>query len=208
MLGLKVLSVSVVALALMACAQPDPSGEVSGQDVITQTEQETNWTVLPDESYIKFSALQKGETFEGEFTDFEAAILFYPENLSESSVIVSVPVKSVEAGNKDRNETLPAKAWFSAKAYPVATFKSGNFTETGDGGYLVKGSLSLKGITRDVELPFTLSPDPSETDETTIMSGTMALDRTDWNVGEDPWNTDEWVSKNITLDIRVSATRK
>lgn len=198
----------MATLMLIACGPSQEVGDASAQDVSTAADHETNWTVIPEESVMKFSALQQDKAFEGQFKDFDAAILFYADNLDASKVTVTVPIMSVDAGDKDRNDTLPAKAWFSAKTFPVAIFSSDNISETGDGTYLAQGSLTMKGLTQDVSLPFTLSPADADSGETTVMTGSMLLDRTDWKVGEDPWDTDEWVSKAITLDIQVKAMRK
>jgi len=189
-------------------AQDASAQDASAQDVPIAADQETNWTVIPEGSFIKFSALQQGKEFEGESTNFEASILFYADNLEASNVTVTIPIKGVEAGDKDRNDSLPAKAWFYAKSFPVATFMSDNITKTAEGTYLAKGPLSIKGMTQGVSLPFTLSPANSEPGGTTVMTGSMSLDRTDWKVGEDPWDTDEWVSKDVSLDVQIKAIRK
>lgn len=205
MFSLRYLSLLLGGILLVSCG---PSAETLVQSPTTAAEQETNWTVNSDESFILFTAQQQGKEFEGEFTKFNASILFEPDNLEDSEVTVTIPLQSVDAGDKDRNDTLPSKAWFSVKEFPVATFRSDQITETGQGSYVANGSLSLKGMTHEIELPFTLSSAMPATGETTVMTGMTSLDRTQWKIGEDPWNTGEWVSKGIKLNIQITATRK
>jgi len=64
-------------------------------------------------------------------------------------------------------------------------------------------SLMLKGKDQPLELPFSLIIESGRA----VMTSNVILDRTNWSVGEDPWNTDEWVSKNVTLDILITATK-
>jgi len=159
-----------------------------------------NWDIQADGSHIRFSALQEGETFTGAFQEFSGLIRFDPENPEAGSVKIDIPLKSVDAGSKDRNSTLPDKVWFSTKKYPVATFTSTDITVAGD-GYLAKGALSLKGVSVPIELPFDLVLDGKKA----VMTSTYEMDRTKWNVGAAPWDTDEWVSRAVTLDIQVTA---
>lgn len=206
MFDIRILLLSIFALCFTACDQPQETVQSLAQNETPQANQTTNWNVLKEESFIKFSALQQGKEFEGEFTEFDADILFYPDNLDESEVTVKIPVQSADAGDSERNNTLPGKTWFFAKSYPVATFRSDNIIAAEDGGFLAIGSLTMKDITRDVRLPFSLSSKQAGTGGKTVMTGSMTLDRTDWNIGEDPWNTDEWVSRDIALNIQVTAT--
>tara|TARA_R110002020_G_scaffold52646_11_gene147715 strand:- start:2597 stop:3223 length:627 start_codon:yes stop_codon:yes gene_type:complete len=206
MLDFRILSFSVFALCLTGCGQPQEISQASAQDETAKAGQGSNWTVIKEESFIKFSALQQGKEFEGEFTEFDADILFYPDNLDKSEVTVKIPLQSADTGDSERNNTLPGKAWFSAKSFPVATFRSDNIVETSEGSYLANGSLSMKNITRNIELPFSLSSVAAKSDEKVVMTGSMTLDRTDWKVGEEPWNTEEWVSRDIALNVQITAS--
>ena len=161
-----------------------------------------SWGIQADASHIHFSALQEGETFTGKFEAFSGVIQFDPDNPETGSVKISIPLKSVDAGSNDRNSTLPAKLWFSAKAFPVATFTSNEITRQGD-GFLAKGELTLKGKSLPIDLPFDLNIG----EDTAVMTGRVDMDRTLWDVGAAPWDTDEWVSRNVSLDIRVTAKR-
>jgi polyisoprenoid-binding protein YceI len=188
-------------LAVSAC------GEAVSADPATQAAPATptaqSWTIIADASKLAFSALQEGERFAGEFREFYGDIYFDPEDLPGSGVAITIPLISVSAGSKDRDSTLPGKVWFSTKAFPNARFVS-NEIVTMDDGYVAKGQLTLKGISEDVSLPFTVEIDGDKA----VMRGTMQLDRTRWNVGAAPWDTDEWVSRNVDLDIQVTATRE
>ncbi len=202
MSGLKILSTSLAVFALIACGQAAELNSASAQDQSVAAEANMKWTVVQEESHLKFTAKQEGKPFTGEFPVFEADINFDPDDLKSSVVEITIPLNQIEAGSRDRNSTLPDKVWFSTKAFPEAVFESSDITQTGEDVYLAKGSLTLKGISKDFELPFNLV-----ISEKAIMTSQVTLDRTMWNIGEDPWHTDEWVSKAVDLDIKVTATR-
>ena len=161
-----------------------------------------NWDIQAEGSHIRFSAKQEGEEFTGGFSEFSGRILFDPAAPETSSVDISIPLNSVDAGSRDRNSTLPGKVWFSSKKFPIARFTSSDISKQ-DTGYLAKGELTLKGKSVPLELSFELQIDANRA----VMTGTVDIDRTLWNVGASPWDTDEWVSRAVKLDLQVTANR-
>jgi len=162
-----------------------------------------NWDIQTEGSHIQFSAEQEGKTFTGEFQAFSGIINFDPATPQTGSVNITIPLKTVDAGSRDRNSTLPEKVWFSTKAFPDAIYRSSDISAAGT-GFLAKGELTLKGISVPLDLPFDLDLDGTRA----VMTSKIEIDRTKWNVGAAPWDTDEWVSKTVKLDLKVTALRK
>ncbi|MEP1230230.1 MAG: YceI family protein [Litorimonas sp.] len=160
-----------------------------------------SWQVNSEASHINFTAMQEGEPFEGGFENFVAEIKFHPDVLEESFVKVTVPISGIDAGNADRNSTIPGKVWFYVKNFPDAVYTASSFKASGDGSYEAIGELMMKGVSVPLTLPFTLEIDGDEA----VMRSTLDINRNDWNIGEKPWNTDEWVSTGVTLDILITA---
>ncbi|GHB00671.1 polyisoprenoid-binding protein [Algimonas arctica] len=163
---------------------------------------ETNYVVANDESRLGFAATQEGVVFTGEFTDFEALIYFDPEELEASRVLVSVPLASFDGGSTDRNSNASSNIWFDAKKFPVAVFESQLIREDGN-AYIAQGTLMLKGQTKQILFPFKLN----ETDGRTVMTATFPINRTRWDVGQSPWNTEGYVGLDVILDLRIVADR-
>lgn len=186
------------ALCLSACSEANSADQTT--QATTTIAETGNWDIQAEGSHIRFSALQEGETFTGEFKDFSGLIRFDPENPEAGSVKIDIPLKTVDAGSKDRNSTLPNKVWFSTKKFPIATFTSTDIIVAGD-EYLAKGALTLKGVSVPIDLPFNLALD----EQKAVMTSTYEMDRTKWNVGAAPWDTDEWVSRSVMLNIQVTA---
>ncbi len=188
-----------LALCISACSPASSADEAKSTAALVEV---GNWDIQPESSHIKFSALQEGKTFTGEFQEFSGIINFDPAAPENGLVRIEIPLKSVEAGSNDRNSTLPEKVWFSTKAHPTAIYTSSDISAQGD-GFLAKGELTLKGMSVPFNLPFNLTLEA----DTAVMTSTVEMDRTKWNVGAAPWDTDEWVSRTVKLDLQVTAQK-
>ena len=184
------------ALSLSGCSGEEPI--VDDRPTFTP-----NYTVVADESRLGFSATQEGVGFTGEFTEFDATILFDPASLETSQVWVMVPLSSFDGGSTDRNSNVSSNIWFDSKRFPTATFKTDSLRADGD-AYLANGTLTLKGLTKPVAFAFNVE----ETDGLAVMTAEFPVNRTRWNIGQDPWNTEDYVGLNVMLDIRVVAERR
>lgn len=211
---LKIIVCLAIALPLMACApkpsadalQPAPAdaGETAAEPVLT-TGFVSDWTIIKAESRLTFSATQTGDAFDGEFKNFAADIIFDPANLEAAKVQAEIDLTSVEAGDNERNSALPGKDWFHIKAFPKAVFYADDFIKDGlkNGGYIAKGTLSLRGVQKPIELPFNVIIDGERAD----MTGGVTIDRGEWGVGQGAWETDEWVSRSVTINVKIAAIK-
>ena len=192
-------SFAVLAISLSGCSQASSADEA----LLTSAEMPVgNWDIQPEGSHIQFSAEQEGNAFTGKFEEFSGVINFDPSAPETGAVRITVPLNSVDAGSNDRNSTLPEKVWFSVKAHPVAVYSSSDISAKGD-GFIAKGELTLKGVTIPFDLPFNLDVNG----DTAVMTSKVEMDRTKWNVGAAPWDTDEWVSRAVKLDLKVTALK-
>jgi polyisoprenoid-binding protein YceI len=68
--------------------------------------------------------------------------------------------------------------YFNEAKYPAIDFKSTSVSKA-DNGYLAKGNLTMKGVTKEIAIPFTFDNmgDHGE------FKGTLSLDRRDYQVG-------------------------
>ena len=199
---------SVAAIAAASCSQAQDTARLTSEApavvqpvaVATQTISGA-WKKVDAESHLKFTATQQGDDFTGEFEKFDVDITFNPDELTKASVRAAINISSVSAGSKDRDGALPGRDWFFIKKFPKAVFSSAAFTKTGDNAYEAAGELSIKGISKPLTLPFTLTIADGIAD----MNGQVTIDRTQWEVGSGAWSTDEWVSTAVILDIKIKA---
>lgn len=184
------------ALLLSACGGGAPEPEVASPTF------ETNYVIVPEESRLGFSTTQEGVGFSGEFSEFDAAIYFDAQALDSSRVRVIVPIAAFDGGSTDRNSNVSSNIWFDAKKFPVAIFETQSIRADG-AAFIANGTLAIKGQTKPISFPFTVE----QTDGRAVMTASFPVNRTRWNIGQAPWDTEDYVGLNVTLDIRVVANR-
>ena len=109
------------------------------------------------DSPIEFSIVSMGiSKVRGAFTDFSEALTLDPADLTRSSVSVVIHTNSLSTFNEHRDRDLKSADWFDVEKFPTAVFTSREIVRQGE-GYLMRGSLTLHGVTRDVEIPFTFN---------------------------------------------------
>ena len=131
-----------------------------------------DWRVT--EGTLAFSVRQMGAEVEGRFADWTAAIAFAPET-GTGEVTVTIAIGSLSLGSVTSQALGPD--FFAAEAHPTATFQAAIRPE--GTGHIAEGTLTLKGITVPLSLPFDLALDG----DTARMTGTVTLDRRDFAIG-------------------------
>lgn len=92
----------------------------------------------------------------GNFESFEGQFHYDPDNLEAASVEMEVDVTSLNSNHAERDRHFLSDDFLSAGDYPTATFVSTGFEPTGEGEGTLTGELTLKGETREIEMPVTL----------------------------------------------------
>ena len=149
---------------------------------------------------LGFVASWEGSEFEGLFHRFDAAIVFDPADLAGSHFDVKVDVTSADTQSSDRDEGMADPEWFDFAHYPQATFVTSSIAALADGHYEAKGTLTIKGVSREVSFPFTWK----EQNGAAELAGETVLVRTDFHIGEGEWAEDE----SIGMKVRVLANLK
>jgi polyisoprenoid-binding protein YceI len=161
------------------------------------------WTVDKAASKVGFSSSFDGGAFSGSFRRWDAAIRFDPANLAGSSVTATFDMASAVTGDETRDQALPEPDWFSARAFPKATFTASSFKALGGGRYQAVGTLTMRGVTKPLTLPFTLVI----TGATAKMTSSVGLNRLAFGVGQGEWKTTEVVPGTVTVNISLTARR-
>jgi polyisoprenoid-binding protein YceI len=159
-----------------------------------------DWKVLPAESALTFTGSQTGEKFTGKFSRFEAKIALDPQKLDEAKIEVSVDLASAATGDKQRDTALPDTDWFAVKKFPQAVFVSKSVRKAGE-VYEAIGDLTLRGVTKEVKLPFTLEIDGKKAHA----KGHADLMRDAFGVGQGDWASDQWVAFQVGVDFDLKA---
>lgn len=183
-----------VAPATPAAVSTAPAAPPSGP---------VRWTVLPG-STLAFETNWSGDPIRGRFDRWTADIVFSPDDLGGSKVSVSIDPASVKTGDDQRDASLPAADFFDVEQHPKATFTATRFAATGEGRFVAHGVLSLRGVSRPLDLPFRLKIDG----DTATMSGVTSLDRTAFGVGQGEWQKTDQIPAAVKVSVSIRAKRK
>jgi polyisoprenoid-binding protein YceI len=92
----------------------------------------------------------------GRFKDVEGSINFDDRNISKSSVNFKAKIDSVDTGVAGRDKHLKTADFFDAAKFPEMTFASTKVEKKGK-AYMLTGDLTIKGVTKSVSFPFTVT---------------------------------------------------
>ena len=88
-------------------------------------------------------------------------------------------INVLDTDNKKLLRHLKSADFFQVEKYPTATFKISESTIT-DGKTMVKGFLTIKGITEKIEFPATISK--NDNDQVVLESETFKVNRAKFNI--------------------------
>ena len=168
-----------------------------------------SWTV-EEGSRVGFVTSQGGGRVEGQFDRFEAEIAFAPNDLESSRVAVTIDVASVNTESKDRDDTIRSAQLFDVATWPQARFEASRFETTGDNAFDAHGTLTLRDVTLEVTLPFTLEIAEHPDDPAVLKAhamGELAVDRLDYGVGQGVWQDTSMVPNQVIIVIDLLASR-
>ena len=162
-----------------------------------------SWIVDKAASRLTFRSSFAGAAVNGAFKRWDAQIQFDPKALAASKAVVAVDVGSASTGNQEQDEALPTADWFSALRFPKASFVTRSFKDLGGGRYQAIGDLTLRGVSKPVVLPFTLTI----TGDQAKMSGQAVVNRSQFGVGQGQFASAETAPFNVTVNVALVARR-
>ncbi len=173
------------------------------------------WHVDPNHTEVGFSVKHFFTPVTGKFENFDVDLRYDPQQPAASSVTVVVEVSSVNTNNERRDNHLLSADFFEAMQHPEMTFRSESVRRTGPSTLVATGPLTIKGVTRTVELPIEVLgikdiPEPMQEmlgGATRVASfrATTTLDRGDFGVGVGDWAAALVVGHEVTIDVTAEA---
>ena len=112
-------------------------------------------TIDAGHSEVSFQIRHLVTQVRGNFNDYEGTINLDPANLEKSSVDFRIKAASIDTNHADRDKHLRGEDFFFAEKYPEITFKSKSIKKTGKDTYNVAGTLTMRGVSKEVTLPVT-----------------------------------------------------
>jgi len=174
---------------------------------------QTKWSFDKSHSNVGFSVIHLViSEVEGRFGSFDGTVITKSDAFEDSEIEFKVDVNSVNTDNAKRDEHLRSDDFFNSEKYPSMIFKSTSMKKVGDNRYKLKGNLTIRDITKPIELDVKLNgviKDPrGNTKAGFKISG--SLDRFDFGL---KWNSlmevgGAVVSKTVTLNLNVELKKE
>ena len=126
------------------------------------------WKVDPTHSSAAFEVKHMMiSTVRGHFREFEGTLEAAEDDPANSRASGVAKVASIDTGNPERDEHLRSPDFFDSERYPEIRFESTRIEHVEGGTYRVAGDLTIKDVTREVEMTATVE-----------------------GAGEDPWGNE------------------
>jgi polyisoprenoid-binding protein YceI len=167
------------------------------------------YSVDPSHSQAKFSIRHYVETVEGTFNDLSGAITYDPSDITKSKVHVAIKISSVDTHSSQRDRHLQTADFFDARSYPAMIFDSQRI-ERRPSGLVAIGNFTMRGTTKSIEIPFTLTfaAKGNQPNGNMAIHGTTIVNRRDYNVGSEEFEDNRLTLGNevkIELDLQATA---
>lgn len=116
-------------------------------------ENQTNWVLDPSHSEIIFKVKHLMiANVKGEFRNFNATLTSVGNDFNKASVKATIEAGSIYTNSDDRDAHLKSPDFFDANNHKELTFEGTSLTKLDDENYKLKGNLTIKGVSKEVNL--------------------------------------------------------
>lgn len=166
-------------------------------------------------SSIEFSVAWMGiSRVRGAFSDFTGTLALDRKDLTRSTATIVIRTRSLTTFNERRDRDLKGPDWFDVEKFPTAVFSSREVVRQGE-GYALRGTLTLRDVTKEIEIPFMLNGFVKDQggDERVGFEGKVSLNRKEYGiVGQARFNAIMEIGKamvgdQVELPIAVEGVR-
>lgn len=155
----------------------------------------TTVTLKPMDSdgAVTFAIKNFGINTKGSLAGLKGTIKWDAANPAASQINATVDVSTINTGTEMRDNHLKEADYFDVAKYPTISFASTAVTATS-----VTGNLTIKGVTKSVSFPITVTPSGSGY----LFQGSFNLNRREFGVG----GSSMVLSDNATVTLKVQTT--
>jgi len=176
------------------------------------------WSVDEDHTEVNFTTRHFFTPVRGGFGAYDVQLDYDAENPAASSVSVTIDVSSVDTGNERRDAHLRTGDWFDVERWPTISFVSTSVRSLGPDRLLATGDLTIRDVTRQVELPITVLgvqdiPDAMQemlggATQVASFEASLTIDRGDFGVGTGSWAQTMIVAGDVDIQIALEAAAR
>lgn len=155
--------------------------------------------LVAESSEISFTSRQMGVPVVGRFRRFSAEMAFDPRQPAAARIGFVVDLGSAEIGDAETTAELRKPDWFNVAQFPQARFRSTGVKPLEGRRFEVTGELAIKGATRPVVVPVTLS----QAGALTTAAGSFTVRRLDFQIGIGDWKDTALVADPVEVRFKL-----
>jgi len=157
-------------------------------------------------SQVGFCVNSKLSRIEGLFTEFKGGIALDPDENGTGQTVVLIKANSIDTEGKIVENMIKGESFFDVEHYPEVLFVSSGFQWTGPDTAVLKGELTLRGVTRPVIFNVTLTAldeHPVKDAQKILVKATTTINRADFGMEK----LTSLVSNRVDLCMSVEALK-
>ena len=157
-----------------------------------------NTASIYQKSSISFSIKSFGINVNGTFKQPEIEVAIDTLVLANSFIKAKIHVASIETGISKRDKHLLEEKFFGQGKYPDILFESSSIERSGKDAYAVKGQINIKGVLKNISIPFQLTSKNKES----LLNAEFEVNRLDFGVGDKSWTMSDIVKIAVSFTIK------
>jgi len=196
---------AAITLSCLALAPASLGAQTAEEGPATET---ASWDVDASHSRVGFSVRHFFTPVEGEFDDYDIDLSFDPEAPENGHVRVTIDAASVDTGNDRRDADLRGPSFFEVETFPELSFESDRIERVSDTEFVVHGNLTIRDVTRPIELEVTLLGMRELTGDLQSRGRMVAgfeaaatIDRRDFAIGSGRWAETVVLGPDVTIRV-------
>jgi len=141
----------------------------------------------------------------GKFTDFTVEIVHDAADMSKSSVKAVIKAASIDTGIEGRYKHLRNPDFFEVEKFPEITFESKRVEKKGS-GFVAHGTFTMHGVSKEIELPFTLNgvrKNPANGSTTLGVTSRLTLNRKDYGINFSRPDAPDFLGDMIEIELNL-----
>lgn len=141
----------------------------------------------------------------GKFNDFNVTIVYDDKDVTKSSVSAVIKTASVDTGIERRDAHLRTADFFDAEKNPEITFKSNRVEKKGK-GFIAYGTFTMRGVTKEIALPFTINGvnRDAKTGKTTLgATARTAVNRKDFGINWARADNPNFIGDMVEIELNI-----
>ena len=161
------------------------------------------WKVDAAKSSLAFEVDAGGQRFPGAFAAFTIDVRFDPAAPEKTRIKAVIKTASLKTGTDEIDSAIAGKDWLDAKQFPDAVFVADSAERTGEGSYRLKGTLTIKGRSKPVDVAFKLGL----TGARGRIDGEATVNRLDFAIGPEGAIEGTVIAREVKLKLVIEADR-